>query len=82
MLTEYISAAMHKAHYEFLPNDKVYYAEIDGFQGVYASANTLEECRDELNSVLEDWILFSISKGFKLPVINNLSLEIKEYEEV
>ena len=77
MLSEYLSAAMHKAHYDFLPDDKIYYGEVPGFEGVYASAITLEECREELLAVLEDWLLLSIYKNLQLPVINNISLEVK-----
>ena len=78
MINDYLHAAMRKAKYEYLPNDKVYYGEIKGFKGVYATASNLEDCREELLSVLEDWILFSIHKNITLPVIGNLSLEIKK----
>lgn len=77
MLIEYTQAAMRRAHYELLPDDKLYYGEIPGFDGVYATAETLESCREELLSVLEDWILLSIYKKLPVPVIDNLSLEIK-----
>lgn len=77
MLIEYTQAAMRKAHYELLPDDKLYYGEIPGFDGVYATAQNLEECRDELLSVLEDWLLLSIHKNLPVPIMDNISLEIK-----
>lgn len=77
MLTEYVSAAMHKARYELLPDDKLYYGEIPGFEGVYATAETLEGCREELQAVLEDWLLLSIYKNLPVPVVDNISLEVK-----
>ncbi len=52
MLTEYIQAAMRRAHYEIL-EDGTFYGEIPDFQGVYADADTLtdvpirEECREQ-----------------------------------
>jgi predicted RNase H-like HicB family nuclease len=52
MLTEYIKAAMHQAKYEILEDDGTFYGSIPGFQGVYANAETLEGCRDELGEVL------------------------------
>ena len=61
MLSEYLSAAMHKAHYELLPEDKIYYGEISGFEGVYATGTTLEDGRKELLSVLEDLAAFKHS---------------------
>ncbi|OLE51764.1 MAG: HicB family protein [Acidobacteria bacterium 13_1_20CM_3_53_8] len=63
MLTNYIRAALHQARYEILPDDQSFYGEIPGFDGVYANAPTLEACREELAEVLEEWILFRISKS-------------------
>ncbi len=60
MLARYMHAAMKKARYEILP-DGTFYGEIPGFDGVWANADTLEECRDELEEVLEEWILLGIS---------------------
>ena len=78
MLLKYIATAMHKAHYEFLTNDKKYYGEIPECKGVYAYARTLEECRDELEEVLEEWLLFRVYKKLDVPVIGGVKLEVKE----
>ena len=78
MILEYVDAAMRIARSEIVPDDNLFYGEIDGFDGVYATAETLEECRQELKSALEDWLLFSIHKNFPIPVINNISLEVKK----
>jgi predicted RNase H-like HicB family nuclease len=82
MLTEYIKAAMHQAKYEILSDEGSFYGEIPGFQGVYANAETLEACRDELNDALESWILFSLSKNLELPVVNGLRPEVGKIEAV
>ena len=78
MLTDYIQAAMRHAKYEILPDDNSYYGEIPGFQGVWANADTLEACRTELQEVLEDWILFRVSRRLTLPVVDNIELVIQE----
>ena len=78
MLLDYIRAAMHQAKYEILPDDGTFYGEIPGFAGVYANADNLESCREELAEVLEDWILLRISKNLPLPVIDGIELSIKE----
>jgi predicted RNase H-like HicB family nuclease len=78
MLTAYIRAAMGKAKYEILTDDASYYGEVPGFQGVYASAATLEACREELESTLEDWILFRVSRNLPLPEADGLKLEVVE----
>ncbi len=70
MLKNYIRTAMGKARYEILPDDGTYYGEIPGFDGVYANAKTLEECRDQLEEVLEGWILLRVSLQFPLPSLN------------
>lgn len=78
MLTAYIRAAMGKAKYEILPDDGAFYGEIPGFQGVYATAATLEACREELESTLEDWVLFRVSRNLTLPEAGGVKLEIAE----
>ena len=78
MLTKYIQAAMRKAKYEILPDDGSFYGEIPGFQGVYANADQLEQCREELEEVLEEWLLLGISRNHALPVVDGIELTIKE----
>jgi predicted RNase H-like HicB family nuclease len=78
MLTAYIRAAMGRAKYEILPDDGSYYGEVPGFQGVYADAGTLEGCREELESTLEDWILFRVSRNLALPEVGGLTIQIAE----
>ena len=77
MLTEYVQAALRGAKYEILSDDGSYYGEIPGFQGVYAHAGTLEECREELREVLEEWILFRVSRNLGVPVAEGIDLAIK-----
>ena len=78
MLTNYIREAMHRAKYEILQDDGTFYGEIPGFDGVYANAKALEECREDLEEVLEEWILFRVSRNLSLPVVNGIELSIKE----
>jgi predicted RNase H-like HicB family nuclease len=81
MLTEYIDAAMRHAKYEIFSEDNSYYGEIEECNGVWANEATLEECRDDLRSALEDWLLFSISKQLPIPIIDGIELAIHEVEE-
>lgn len=78
MLTKYIQAAMRKAKYEILSDHGTFYGEIPGFQGVWANADTLEACREELEEVLGEWILLSASLKLPLPVVDGIDLKIKE----
>ncbi len=76
MLTGYIRAAMRRARYDILEDDGTFYGEIPGFDGVWANAESLEGCRDELEEVLEGWIVLSLSKNLPLPTVEGISLEI------
>jgi len=76
MLTEYVRAAMRRAHYEILEDDGSFYGEIPAFGGVWATADTLEGCREELTEVLEGWIVLSLSRNLPLPTVDGISLEI------
>jgi len=78
MLKRYIQAALQHAKYEILTDDGSFYGEIPACNGVYANAPTLEECREQLEEVLEEWILFRIYKNLALPEINGIELTIKE----
>lgn len=73
MLTSYIREAMRLATYEIL-EDKTYYGELPGFNGVWANADSLDACREELQSVLEDWLVLSLRMGHELPVVAGINL--------
>jgi predicted RNase H-like HicB family nuclease len=73
MLITYIQNAMRMAKYEILENGQ-YYGEIPGFQGVWAQAENLETCREELQSALEDWLILGLRMGHKLPVVAGIQL--------
>ncbi|MDF0553137.1 type II toxin-antitoxin system HicB family antitoxin [Kamptonema sp. UHCC 0994] len=75
MLTKYVQTAMKSAKYEIFP-DGTFYGEIPVCEGVYANAVTLEVAREELQEVLEDWILVSLTLNLPLPVIDNIDLTI------
>ena len=81
MLTQYIQTAMHQAKYEILSDDGTFYGEIPGFQGVWANAKTLEDCREELAEVLEEWIFLHLSDNTPLPVVNGLKLAVERVSE-
>lgn len=74
MLTQYIQAAMSQARYELL-EDGTFYGEIPPCPGVYATADTLEACRGELQEVLEGWIVLGLRLGHPIPPIGKASLD-------
>ena len=74
VLAEYIEIAMRDAVFVIFVEDGTYYGDIYGFQGVWANADTLEECRQELKEVLEDWIILGIERGHEIPVLSSMNL--------
>lgn len=73
MLIEYVQQALRLAKYEIL-EDGSFYGEIPGFDGVWAQAQTLEDCREELRSALEDWLILGLRLGHPLPEVAGLRL--------
>lgn len=73
MLTEYIEHAMRKAHYELMEDGR-FFATIPKCNGLWAEGRTLEKCREELQSTLEDWLLLGLQLGHTLPVIDGINL--------
>ena len=74
MLTQYIQSAMRRATYEML-SDGTFYGEIPGLAGVYANAQTLEACMEQLQEVLEGWIVLGLRMGHKLPELDGIRLD-------
>ena len=66
MLSEYISKKLKIARYKLL-KDGTYFGQIPGLKGVWANAKNLEDCRRELQEVLEDWLLLKIRSRERVP---------------
>ena len=73
MLTDYIQRAMHQAHYELMENGS-FFANIPPCKGCWAEGRSLESCRDELQSTLEDWIMIKLRHGDRFEVIDGVDI--------
>ena len=78
VLTAFIKAALQKAHYEILPDGEGYFGAIEGLEGVWAQAATLCACREELQEVLEEWIILGLKMGHPIPSIDGVALTVQE----
>lgn len=74
MLTDYIKAAMKRAKYKMIEDPNPFFGEVPELPGVWANAATLEDCRDELQEVVEGWIILSLQLGHDIPVLNRINL--------
>jgi predicted RNase H-like HicB family nuclease len=77
MIVEYIQAAIAKAEYKKL-EDGTWFAEVPGFEGVWANGKNVEETRRELVEVLDEWLILKMRDRNFLPVVNGIDLNIKE----
>ena len=75
MIIEYCQKAIERAAYK---NDGSWFAEIPGFQGVWANGDSVEQCRNELVTVLEEWLLLKVRDGDSVPDVAGLKVEIRE----
>ena len=67
MLSEYIEEQLKIAKYKLL-EDGSYFGELPLLQGVWAQATHLEDCRKELQEVLEEWMILKLRAGEDIPV--------------
>ena len=76
MLIRYIQNALKHAEYKKL-DDGTWFAEIPGFEGVWANGATVEECRSELEEVVGEWLVLKIRDGDSLPIVDGLELKVR-----
>lgn len=68
MLIQYIQTALENARYKIIDDKEPYYGEVPGLDGVWSNGNTLEE-------VIDEWIIFRLSKGLEIPQIGSHSIK-------
>ena len=81
MLVEYIQAAMKRAQYKILEEDSSYFGAIPEIEGVWANAETLERCREELLEVLDSWILLSVKRDLPIPDLDGVGINVVHIED-
>ncbi len=77
MIFEYCQRVIEKAEYKKI-EDGTWFAEIPGFEGVWANGKRVEECRKDLISVLEEWIILKLRDQDPIPEVDGLTVEIKK----
>ena len=66
MISQFIEKKLKTARYKLLKNG-AYFGEIPNLKGVWASAKNLEDCRLQLQQVLEDWLVLKVQGGDNIP---------------
>ena len=67
---------MRRATFEPIEDAGRYFGRILGLDGVWANADKLEECRDELKEVLEEWLLLRLAESLPIPAIDGIDLKM------
>lgn len=75
ILTAFTSAAMREAKYKIL-EDGSFFGEIPSCPGVWANHKSLEDCREELQEVLEEWLIVKLRDHDPLPQIGGIDLNV------
>ncbi|MFW5730377.1 MAG: type II toxin-antitoxin system HicB family antitoxin [Desulfonatronovibrionaceae bacterium] len=76
MLSQYIQEALNRAKYEIIKDDEPYYGEIPDLPGVWATGPTLEACRNNLQEVVEGWILVRLREGLQVPALGDRQINV------
>ncbi|HEY3380879.1 MAG TPA: hypothetical protein VGK32_03880 [Vicinamibacterales bacterium] len=76
MITNYISEALHRARYSVVDGG-VFCATVPGLPGVIATADSLENCRDHLAEVVEEWVLVRVSRGLSVPRLGTARVQVR-----
>jgi len=76
MISSYLREVMRRARYKIL-DDETYYGWIEELPGVWANAENLEHCREELESVVEDWLLLGFKLGHHIPPLGEIYPKIR-----
>ncbi len=80
ILSDYIFHALRNAEITQL-DDGTYAGKITLCQGVVAFGKNPEACKDNLQTILEGWILLGLKSGHALPVIRGINLNQEPYYE-
>jgi len=74
MFDTYITAAMKYAQYKWLPEDKLWFAEVPPLHGVWAATEKREDLDDELRSVIEGWVEVGLRHGDPIPELDGVTV--------
>ena len=69
MITGYSISALKQAKYKTIESAEPFYGEVPGWEGVSATGKSLEECRNNLEKVINGWLVVQLKRGFVIPPI-------------
>jgi predicted RNase H-like HicB family nuclease len=82
MFSEYMAVALKKAQYKIIDDEYPCFAEVPELDGVWATGKTIEDCRNELIEVIEEWIVARLQRGLSIPALNGQTIGTPSLETV
>lgn len=80
MLIGYVQAAMRYARYQPDATGEHVYGTIPMLRGVQAIATNQQECREQLQTRLERWLLVRLRNRQPIPAIDGIDLDEYRYD--
>ena len=77
MIIKYCQKAIESPEYKKRA-DGSWFADLNGFHGIWANGDSVEQCRNELVMVLEEWFLLKMRDGGSAPDVAGLKVAIRE----
>lgn len=77
MIRQYVEEALRIALDDKL-EDGTFYGEVPRLRGVLATGDTLEECRNQLAEVVEEWVLIRVAKRLPVPPLGKIEIKVKK----
>jgi len=68
--TDYVQAAIERAEYVLVPDERACYGTIPGLPGIEARAHSVDQCRAALEKMLDDWVQAELRAGRSLPIVD------------
>ena len=76
MISKYIAKALERAVYAEV-DDGSYCASVRGLRGVLAVGRSIEECRQQLAEVIEEWILVRVARQLPVPKLGGITIRVR-----
>ena len=77
-LDSYVENLLKKASYEYGEETKSWCGSIDELPGVYAQADSIEEVREQLAEMIEDYVYVTLSEKQKLAGFKKFGTKIND----
>lgn len=77
MFSEYTQAALKRAKYVTLESGS-FMATVEGLPGVIATGKSIEECREDLIEVIEEWVTIRLQRGLDIPALDGHTIGVPQ----